>query len=51
VDLLGMIIAAIIVGLIQGFFDMFSSGDYHDGGISGHGISGGGSFDDLIEIT
>jgi hypothetical protein len=46
-----MIIGAIIVGLIRGFFDMLSPGSYHDGGISGHGISGGGSFDDLIEIT
>ena len=49
--LLGMIIAAIIVGLIRGFFDILTPGSYHDGGISGHGISGGGSFDDLIEIT
>lgn len=50
-DLLGMIVGAIIVGLIRGFFDMLSSGDYHDRGTSGNGISGGGSFDDLIEIT
>lgn len=49
--LLGMVLGAIVVGLIQGFFGMLSSGGYHGGGISGHGISGGGSFDDLIEIT
>ena len=49
--LLGVILGAIVVGLIQGFFGLLGSAGYHGGGISGHGISGGGSFDDLIEIT